>query len=188
MPINETQLNGRIATLLDRMNVRWRVLGETQGAFQGSQRQPDILVHQQSGRPVVIENEYLPARTLEGEAIARLGETLNSDVAGVAGKIHAVVALRSPRDLNRCSSHDEVDELLAAGIQLEYALYTGDGSGEYERFPATGFISGGLKDLANFASYASVPEEAVEEAIRIFEGGIRNIARYMRDACEEGTT
>ena len=74
MPINETQLNGRIATLLDRMNARWSAYGETHGAFEGNQRQPDILVHQQGLRPVIIENEYLPAHTVEPEAIARLGE------------------------------------------------------------------------------------------------------------------
>ena len=53
MPINETQLNGRIATLLDRMNARWSAYGETHGAFEGNQRQPDILVHQQGGRLVI---------------------------------------------------------------------------------------------------------------------------------------
>ena len=94
MPINETQLNGRIATQLDRMNVRWRALGETHGAFQGSQRQPDILVIPLGGRPVVIENEYLPARTLEAEAIARLGEKL--DVPSSSSR---------PRETSMPSSH-----------------------------------------------------------------------------------
>ena len=50
MPINETQLNGRIATLLDRMNARWSAYGETHGAFEGNQLQPDILVHQRTPR------------------------------------------------------------------------------------------------------------------------------------------
>ena len=73
MAINETQLNGRVATLLDRMNVRWDVHAEMKGAFVGGQGQPDILVLPKGGRPVVIENEYLPARTLEDEAIAKVG-------------------------------------------------------------------------------------------------------------------
>ena len=75
MPINETQLNGRIATLLDRINPRWNTYGETHGAFEGSQRQPDILVHQQGGRPVIIENEYVPANTIEPEAISNQAKT-----------------------------------------------------------------------------------------------------------------
>ncbi len=184
MPINEPQLNGRIATLLDRMNVRWRVLGETHGAFQGSQRQPDMLVHQQGGRPVVIENEYLPARTLEVEAVARLGESLDSSVAGVAGKINAVVALRSPLDLNWCNSHDEVDALLSGGVTLEYALYTGPQPEDYLRFPKQGFIPGNLRELAAFVAYASVPEDAVQQAIETLVAGIGSTAVILREACE----
>ena len=186
MPINETQLNGRIATLLDRMNARWRVMGETRGAFEGSQEQPDMLVAPVGGRPVVIENEYLPARTLEGEAINRLGAGLNTVVSGSAGTINAVVALRSPLELNRCSSHDEVDALLSGGVSLEYALYAGKSSEEYSRFPSRGFISGTLKDLANFVSHASVPEEVLEEAIDIFQKGVTAVAMNMKWACEEG--
>ena len=186
MPINETQLNGRIATQLDRMNVRWRALGETHGAFQGSQRQPDILVIPLGGRPVVIENEYLPARTLEAEAIARLGEQLNPAISGVAGEVNAVVALRSPLDLQRCGSHDEADALLSGGITLEYALYTGGSPEEFSRFPSSGFIPGTLKDLANFVSHASIPEEVLQKAIDIFQGGVSSIAAWMKQACEEG--
>ena len=78
MPI-ETQLNGRIATLLDRMNPRWTALGENKGAFQGNQKQPDMLIaYRWGGQPVVIENEYVPARDVEAESLARLGETLNT--------------------------------------------------------------------------------------------------------------
>ena len=39
MPI-ETQLNGRIATLLDRMNPRWTALGENKGAFRAAKNSP----------------------------------------------------------------------------------------------------------------------------------------------------
>ena len=76
MAILESQLNGRIATLLGRMAPRWRVRGENKGAFQGNQKQPDILITQTGAQPVVIENEYLPANTVEVEARERLGESL----------------------------------------------------------------------------------------------------------------
>ncbi len=184
MPINETQLNGRIATLLDRMNARWGAYGETHGAFEGNQRQPDILVHQQGLRPVIIENEYLPAHTVEPEAIARLGENLDTDIVGTSGKINAVVALRSPLDLHNCRSHDQVDNLLSGGIQLEYALYTGTSHDEYNRFPQQGFIPGNLKDLAAFISYAAVPEDAIQTAIDTLIRGIGASATILREACE----
>ena len=184
MPINETQLNGRIATLLDRMNARWSVYGETHGAFEGNQRQPDILVHQQGGRPVIIENEYLPARTVEPEAISRLGEDLDVNIVDISGAINAVVALRSPLDLQRCRSHDEADALLSGGIPLEYALYTGTSTDEFNRFPQQGFIPGNLKDLAAFISYAAVPEDAVQSAIDILIRGIGASANILREICE----
>ena len=184
MPINETQLNGRIATLLDRMNARWSAYGETHGAFEGNQRQPDILVHQQGLRPVIVENEYLPAHTVEPEAIARLGENLDTDIVDSSGNINAVVALRSPRDLHDCRSHDQVDKLLSGGIQLEYALYTGTSHDEYNRFPQQGFIPGNLKDLAAFISYAAVPEDAIQTAIDTLIRGIGASATILREACE----
>ncbi len=184
MPINETQLNGRIATLLDRMNARWSAYGETHGAFEGNQRQPDILVHQQGLRPVIIENEYLPANTVEPEAISRLGEDLDTDIVDTSGQINAVVALRSPHDLHDCRSHDQVDNLLSDGIQLEYALYTGTSRDEYNRFPQQGFIPGNLKDLAAFISYAAVPEDAIQTAIDTLIRGIGASATILREACE----
>ena len=185
MPINETQLNGRIATLLDRMNVRWNAYGETQGVFKGNQRQPDVLVYQQGGRPVIVENEYLPARTVDSEAISRLGEKLDANILNLSGEINAVVALRTPLDLRRCRSHDQVDELLSGGIQLEYALYTGASAADCSRFPTQGFIPGAIKDLAAFISYASVPEDAIEKAIDILIDGLDRSATILRDACEE---
>ncbi len=184
MPINETQLNGRIATLLDRMNARWSAYGETHGAFEGNQRQPDILVHQQGLRPVIIENEYLPASTVEPEAISRLGEDLDTDIVDTSGKINAVVALRSPRDLHDCRSHDQVDNLLSGGIQLEYALYTGTSRDEFNRFPQQGFIPGNLKDLAAFISYAAIPEDTIQTAIDTLIRGIGASANILREACE----
>ena len=184
MPINEPQLNGRIATQLDRINPRWSAYGETHGAFEGNQRQPDILVHQQSLRPVIIENEYLPARTVEGEAIGRLGEDLDENIVGSSATINAVVTLRSPINLQNCRTLDQVDDLLSSGVQLEYALYTGTSPDEYSRFPQQGFIPGNLKDLAAFISYAAVPEDAVQSAIDTLIRGIGASASILREACE----
>ena len=100
MAIREDQLNGRIATLLGRMAPRWTVRGENKGAFKGNQKQPDILIVQQGAQPVVIENEYLPANSVELEARERLGESLDASVVNATGRINAVVALMSPNALN----------------------------------------------------------------------------------------
>ena len=184
MPINETQLNGRIATLLDRMNVRWRVIGETQGAFVGSQRQPDILVLPQGGRPVVIENEYVPARTLEDEAIARLGEVLDEDVTGVEGEVNAVVALKSPSDLRGIRSFDLLDRELSSKTRFEYCVYNGSEEDGFTRFPESGYVSGNIRDLAGFITYASTPEDVVERSVETLERAIFHTAAIIRESTE----
>ena len=184
MPIIESQLNGRIATLLDRMNVRWRVIGESHGAFQGSHRQPDIIVTQQWGQPVILENEYIPARTVESDAQSRLGETLDTNVTGVDGTINAVVALKSPIELRDCNTLDEVDELLKNGVKLEYALLSKAELGKHTRFPKQGFIAGSIKDLAVFVWNATTHEETVREAIRVLEHGINDGAAILKQAAE----
>ena len=172
MPILEQQLNGRIATLLGRMSPHWTALGENKGAFQDSQRQPDILVIQQGGQPVVIENEYLPAHTVEGEALQRLGEMLDAGVVGAAGRIDAAIALRSPQELRSCVGLDEVDELLSGAVTLEYALLSGEQPPDVTRFPRTRLHQG------LFARSRGLPEACGGPAKCGREGCIDLGARY----------
>ena len=184
MAILESQLNGRIATLLGRMAPRWNVRGENRGAFQGNQKQPDILITQTGAQPVVIENEYLPANTVEVEAWDRLGESLDASVVQAPGRITAAVALRSPTKLHDCPGLDEVDRVLKQGVTLEYALLTGSSDVGYTRFPKTGFIRGSIRDLASFIAYASTPEDAVQRAVKILEEGVQDAAAILRQAAE----
>lgn len=184
MAINETQLNGRVATLLDRMNVRWDVHAEMKGAFVSGQGQPDILVLPKGGRPVVIENEYLPARTLEDEAIARLGEELDEDVTGVDGGVNAVVALKSPSELRGIRGFDKLDEELRSKTQFEYCVFYGSGSDDYSRFPKSGFVSGNIRDLASFITYATTPEEVVQRSVQILERAIGSAAAIIRESTD----
>ena len=182
MSIIESQLNGRIATLLGRMAPRWSVHGENRGAFQGSQRQPDILIVQPSAQPVVIENEYLPAHTVEAEARDRLGESLDASVVQASGRINAAVALRSPTVLHDCAGLDDVDRMLEQGVTLEYALLAGPGGVDYTRFPKSGFIPGSIRDLAAFVEFGATPEDAVQRAVTILEEGVQDTAAILRQA------
>ena len=180
MPILESQLNGRIATLLGRMAPRWSVQGENRGAFQGSQKQPDVLIVQPGAQPVVIENEYVPAHTAEAEALDRLGESLDPSVVQASGRINAAVALRSPTALHDCAGLDDVDRMLEQGVTLEYALFAGPGGVDYTRFPKSGFILGSIRDLAAFVEFAATPEDAVQRAITILEEGVQDAAAILR--------
>lgn len=182
MPIIENQLNGRIATLLGNLDRRWTVRGENTGAFEGTTATPDILITQESAPPVVIENEYLPAYTVESEAAGRLGSGLDFSVVGAVGEVKAVIALRSPTDLHDCANLNQVDRMLRGGIRLEYALLSGSDNANYTRFPEAGFIAGNLRDLAAFVDQASVPLDAVERGADILERGINEAAGYLHQA------
>ena len=184
MPILESQLNGRIATLLDRMTSLWNVRGENRGAFQGSQRQPDILVIQTGAQSLVIENEYLPANTVEPEARERLGESLDASVVQVSGQVNSVIALRSPLVLHDCAGLDDVDAMLTKGVTIEYALFTGSSSVDFTRFPESGFIQGNIRDLASFMVYAATPEDAVQRAVMVLEEGVKDAAAVLKQAAE----
>ena len=182
MAILETHLNGRIATLLGRMTPYWKAHGEKKGAFQNSQKQPDILVVQPDAQPVVIENEYLPAHTVEAEARDRLGELLSARAVRASGQINAAIALRSPPDLRDCAGLDDVDTMLDEGVVLEYALFAGSSGVDFTRFPKSGFISGTIRDLASLVIYAATPEEAVLRAVTILEEGVQDAAAILHQA------
>lgn len=184
MPIIENQLNGRIATLLGNLDRRWTVRGENTGAFEGRAATPDILVTQRAASPVVIENEYLPAYTVENEAASRLGASLDFSVVNASGRIDSAICLRSPIDIRGCDNLNQVDEMLQRGIRLEYALLTGQDSTSYERFPETGYITGNLRDLAAFIDQAAVPAAAVEKAVDNLQAGVRVVAGILMEAVE----
>ena len=184
MPIIESQLDGRIATLLGNLDRRWTTRGENTGAFEGTTATPDILVTQGGALPLVIENEYLPAYTVESEAAGRLGARLNFSVVGASGQVNSVIALRSPTSLRDCNTLNQVDRLLRGGIQLEYALLTGDDGDSYERFPDAGFISGNLRDLAAFVEQAAIPLNVIEQGADILEQGVQRAAGYLHEAAE----
>ena len=133
---------------------------------------------------MVIENEYLPARSVENEAVARLGESLDAGVVAASGQVNAVIALKSPTELRDCVGLDDVDALLHSGVTLEYALYAGRNSENRSRFPERGFIPGTLLDLACFVEYAATPSDAIERATAALEqgclGGIRYAVRSGR--------
>ena len=136
----------------------------------------------------MIENEYMPADGVEEEARVRLGESLDAEISRGSGNVNSVIALRSPISLRDCAGQDAVDILLSQGAPLEYALFTGPNPSDAKRFPKSGFIRGGIRDLAAFTVYASVPEHLVEEAVDILKAGVYATAHQLRWCVEESDT
>ncbi len=181
MPFQEELLNGHIASLIRHQtaDLGWHVQEEAKGSFRDDRlKRPDIVISRGDAPPVVIENEYEPGRTLEGDCISRLGQTLEPDARGRSGEVAVVFALRSPESLRECAHGDEAEALLRAGAELEFAVYRGN-QDDHTRFPRSGFLRGSVLDLVNFIKPASIPEDIVNQAADALSRGTNEAAAIL---------
>ena len=181
MPLDERQLNGRIATVIRECTVGtgWNIGEENSGVFADSARVPDILITRQPpGPPVVLENEY-NMRRIDGDCLNKLGQTLKSEHGGQV--IRTVVGILSPVDLYRADHGDDAAALLRGGITLRYAAYMGTPN-DYERFPQSGFVSGTVRNLVEFIRPAAEPADLIQQASETLADGAAIAARAILDA------
>ena len=143
--------------------------------------QPDILVTAPGRSPVVVEAEYLPARTVEDEAKSRLGLEVASNVR----RIEAVIALRYAETLR---SADDLGEGVR-DARLSYCVFNVEKYSEspdravknIARFPESGWLEGSVADLSELIRLVSLPQLAVEDAAKSLEGGIDRAAGILTD-------
>ena len=176
MPINEEQLNGRIATIIRESTVGtgWNIDEENTESFADSNRIPDILITRQPPEPpIVLENEYSAAR-IAGDCLNKLGQTLTTAHGGQA--VSTVIGILSPAELHNAANGDEAESLLRSGVLLQYAVYTGT-PGDYRRFPRSGFITGNVRNLVEFIRPAAEPADLIRQASETLAHGAA-IAAY----------
>ena len=137
--------------------------------------QLDNLITALDRAPVAVEAEFLPAHSVEPEAIDRLGLPVIKE----RNPIEASIALRYPKDVGYA------DNLRTAltGAELSYALFTKQGE-EQTRFPATGWLTGSVADLADLIRLASIPQHAVDTAATALEEGIERTVNNLHDMAE----
>lgn len=182
----EQPMNCELRDVLWTKHPRWRkcVVAEKTGLVAGKPRlQLDILVRHPNGLPVVIETEFAPARTLEDEALGRLGKTLSDD----GKRIEQVIALRMPKSLRDEKQEDLVEKLEAA--QYEYCVYSVPGVDEkdihYRRWPTEGWIQGGIDDLASTIEHTALSENQMTEGMKVLDEGIVHAASVLRSDCHD---
>ena len=129
---------------------------------------PDIFVDDPDRAPIVIETEYLPARTVEVEAQSRLNKTTKH-----TGKtIEQAIALRAP-DLLRDVPQAALVDAVRQTTEFEYCLYSASAVSQgNERWPTSGWLSGSVNDLAQLIETASVSERAIAASLKTLEDGI----------------
>ena len=165
-------MGGLLQAMLPRSSVR----SENTQAISGHPGlRPDILITAPGRAPVVVEAEWMPARTVEAEARSRLG----LEVAANGRPIEAVIALRYPEEVANA------DDLRAAlsSARISYCVFTEEAQ-DVRRFPESGWLDGDLEDLADMVRLVSVPQRAVDRATTALQEGIDGAARLLDELNE----
>ncbi len=184
MPLNEGTINNAIADLLSQTRYAWRrddvVIAESTGLFVESKMlQPDILIHEPFVAPVVIETEILPAQTVEADAVKRLG----NEIANYGEEVRSVIAARLPRRLKE-TSRQQLKRALKNTHDFQFALYSGENENKFDRYPESGWLSGGIHDLSLLVQSATSPPALIDKAATVFEIGINQAAQHLKAIAE----
>ena len=172
----EPSANNATGGLLQAMLPRSSVRSENTQAIAGHPGlRPDILITAHGRAPVVIEAEWMPARTVEAEARSRLG----LEVAANGRPIEAVIALRYPEEV---ANADDLHAALSSA-RISYCVFTEEAQ-DVRRFPESGWLDGDLEDLADMARLVSVPQRAVDRATTTLQEGIDGAARLLDELNE----
>ena len=178
---SEVTFNGHFAEALRGKHPLWRDhLGvEQTGVFPDDPRlRPDILVRAPNAQPVVVETEYAPAATVEGDATARLGK----QPLASAEPIEQAIAVRVPDSFRRGQA--DLAERIAAA-DFDYCVFSGDPSAP-RRWPETGWLTGGIDHIARCIEHAMVSQRLVDRGMSILENGVRIATIAIRDAVTLG--
>ena len=141
--------------------------------------QPDLLITAVGRSPVVVEAEYPPAAKVEQEAKDRLGCKVTNQTLS----IEAAIALRYPPGV------DTAPDLRAAvkDARFSYCVFSVEGHSETPeqkvkktaRFPESGWLEGGLTDLADLIRLVSLPQLPVNDATDAMQKGIDRVVSIL---------
>ena len=162
----EPTANTSLAEVLQSLRRNWKVEGEPVGALQGGKR-PDVLITEPGRAPTIVETEFVPAATVDSDSLAKI-KSITKDGRQIA----AVVAVRLPARLKKVRGEKLRKELRAAS-DLEYAAY------QPGRFPKTGYVKGGVTDIAQIAQTVSLPAEVIGEWVKKMRAAIERIAGLL---------
>ena len=172
----EQALNFALAGVLRGKHPLWKnaINAERTKVLKGSPRkQPDIIMSLAGSSPVVIETEFMPATTVENDAISRLGERLASDNR----TIENVIALRLPSTLQTIEQ-DRIKDVIKEE-EFTYCIFSETEDGNSQRWPEKGWLQGGVDDVANCLESAILSESLMSKSTDILEDGIAQAANIL---------
>ncbi len=168
----EPQANGALARALMKRHPLWddtSVHAERTGVLQGGSGQIDILIHTPSRQPVAVETEFDPARTVENEAIGRLGRKLDS----TGDTIESALSVVFPVELKTGS--------LAAieNSKLRYATHHLNKDGHHSRWPLSDYLEGTVDELADAIEALSLSQRKLDQGVRMLETTVKACAGLL---------
>ena len=168
----ENTANVALAALLQPMLPGYAVRGEQTRTVAGHRGQhPDVLITAAGRSPVVIEAEYAPDNP-EADARQRLG----LPIVGETRPVEAAIALRYPEPIGTAASPSTA----LATARMPYCILYENGC----RFPESGWLDGGIADLADLIRLISVPQKAVDAAADDLQQGIDSAANVLNQMPE----
>ena len=174
---NEVAFNFPLLEVLRAKHPHWRSRAavEQHGLIRETAERPDIVIRPLGGVPVVIETEFEPARSVEAEARSRLGKHLQYN----GDRIEQAIAVQIPRALSRAPQDDLKREIEAA--EFRYCTFSLQEADEAARWPAAGWLIGGMDDLATCIETIALSERLLAEGTRILEQSIGEAAGRLRE-------
>ena len=188
--MHEQTFNEALADALRSRRRAWRddaryIIAERQQVFDDASRErPDILVAPPDIYPVVVEVEW--GQPAFGDARRKLGRW----VSGTPFPVRSAIAVGAPSEI-RNWSNDELWERLAQpdGLELRYAILSANIRGDETEvdlsdadvsvWPAAGYVTGAVDDLAVMCEYAAAPPALVSLTANQVAADIHSLADYL---------
>ena len=168
----ERSINVALGEVLHTRNPRWKhsLSTEQLGVFRDSKAQPDLFL--EDVVPIVIETEIEPARTVESDAISKLGLTVD-----YSGRVmEYAIACRLPEVLRHTTDlHKSI-----AKEQIGYCVLEKTDN-DVDRWPIKGWISGSVNDLADCLEMVRLSERLISESTEILEQAVNKSAHIVLD-------
>ena len=181
--IRETTFNTKLTEILRQKNPRWRqddtAVAEAGAVLDGGGT-PDILISPADALPIVVETEFLPARTVEDDAKKRLGRI----VQPTGKEIKQVVALRVPQEIKQVAAARLEAEI--AKSRFEYCIFSIDETDSPPvRWPQEKWLHGGVDELVALIENALISEQLIAKSLEVLDGGVTSAAARLLGAVND---
>lgn len=190
--IPESNYNAVLPQMVLPLLPGWNITSQQTRQIKGSARIPDVMIYTARGMPIAVECKF--DKTTNISNVEKQAVSLLETSARGNRQIDIAVAVLYPDSLAHAQSQPA--EALSESV-LRYAAYYTTSSGGTERFPAEGWLNGGLNKFAGFLDVLGDPSmvvnamaarftEAVVDAASIMDAQFPDMAEAVKqENCEQ---